>query len=190
MRNELKHIEEIERYLTQKMSGEELSAFEQKLKVDDGLRFDVKLQQQLTTEIRVDAFKKEALAFHETFVATSLKSKSWKYFLNSLFVVGAVGFGFFIFHVITTNKNDRESKYTTARGMHTSNVQTGLWIDTNHSGSALLASNESTHQNTSTSFTSYSSFTPTSSKQKGNRQTKHFSDSGLCRTRSRFSGSF
>lgn len=154
MRNELKHIEEIERYLTQKMSGEELHAFEQQLKLDDGLRFDVNLQKQLMTEIQVDAFKKEALAFHDSFVSSSLKSKSWKYFLNSIFVVGAIGIGIFLFQIINHNENDRENNYSASTGIPSNTTQKGLWVDSNNSG-ALLASNENNTNHSSKTFTSY-----------------------------------
>ena len=67
MRNELEHIEEIERYLNGKMSNGELREFEAKLKSDENLQQDVLIQKQLVNRLKENAFRSELLTFHTNY---------------------------------------------------------------------------------------------------------------------------
>ncbi|MFZ5551918.1 MAG: carboxypeptidase-like regulatory domain-containing protein [Bacteroidota bacterium] len=95
MRNELKHIEEIENYLTGNMNAEQRLSFESKMKADDNLAQDVVLQQQIMERLKLNAFKNEMIAFHSG-LASSGKSTWWSkgIYLNSFLALLVLGITF------------------------------------------------------------------------------------------------
>lgn len=68
MRDELKNIERIERYLEGNMTGEEKEAFETEMANDPDLKNNVDIQKQLQDGIKRQALKAEIQKAHERFV--------------------------------------------------------------------------------------------------------------------------
>jgi hypothetical protein len=64
MRNELAHIEEVEKYLLGDMDTADKAAFEARMKADDALAQDVALQQELMDQVSLAAFRSDMLAMH------------------------------------------------------------------------------------------------------------------------------
>jgi len=95
MRNELKHIEEIENYLTGKMNANEKSAFEKRIREDENLASDVLLQKQIIERMQLNAFKKDLLVFHSGF-ESGVKSTWWSkgIYLNSFLALLVLGIAF------------------------------------------------------------------------------------------------
>lgn len=92
MRHELSEIEEIENYLEGKMGAEERTVFESRMKTDEQLRHNVKLQEQLTQRIKINAFRNDILNFHTIYTETAtVKSKGYGFYLNSLLLFGVLG---------------------------------------------------------------------------------------------------
>src|SRR5687768_7946291 len=89
MRNELNHIETIERYFEGSMDAAERRAFESRLQIDPGLRAEVDLQKKMVERLQLQAFKSEMMASHDELAGTGGSSLG-KIFLNSLLAL--VGF--------------------------------------------------------------------------------------------------
>lgn len=115
MRNELEHIEEIERYLNGKMTQGELHAFESKLKNDENLQYEVDLQKQLVNRLKENAFKSELLSFHTDFINNESKFNFKKIALNTgigLFITTISIAGIYYLVSQKENKKPQEVLYT------------------------------------------------------------------------------
>jgi len=88
MRNDLTHIEEVERYLLGEMDAAEKSAFEARMQSDNELKQDVALQQQLMERINFNGFRADMLAMHDTLAGKPRKGGLNMYFLAVLIALG------------------------------------------------------------------------------------------------------
>lgn len=109
MRSELHHIEEIENYLEGKMTSSDKKEFEQRMAAFPSLAASVALQRDLTSQVKVDAFRKEIAAFGLVAGAAVPKSM-WKgFFLNSfltIIIAGSATAGIYYY----TQKNQAPEK--------------------------------------------------------------------------------
>lgn len=117
MRNELKHIEAIEKYLTGNMSAAERAVFEETMAADPDLTQQVELQQQITEGIQVNAFRQEIAAFHLGWSPAKDPSPtrgliSRRIYLNSIFgivLLFTAGLAFYLSSFFS-GKNDKHVK--------------------------------------------------------------------------------
>jgi hypothetical protein len=89
MRNELNHIENIERYLSGDMRNGERQAFEMLIEGDPKLKAEVDLQAKLVQRLQLMSFKEEMVLLHDQ-LAASNGTSWWRIVLNSLLAI--VGF--------------------------------------------------------------------------------------------------
>lgn len=97
MRPELKHIEQIERYLEGDLNSSEKREFERKMAADATLRADVQLQRQVVQQVRETAFLAELEQAHQTFAHapshTTTPRPRWVWSSLLLLLLGASGAG-------------------------------------------------------------------------------------------------
>ena len=109
MRNELKHIEEIENYLLGKLNSAEKIEFEHKMEMNPALQSEVEIQKAITEKIAIRAFAAEINNFHQTFIAQETIAGSaffGKWFLNTILAILITGISALsIYYFANGNKN-------------------------------------------------------------------------------------
>jgi hypothetical protein len=106
MRNELNHIETIERYLSGHMSNGERRAFETLIEGDPKLKAEVDLQAKLVQRLQLMAFKEEMAGMHAQLAASSGVSW-WRVVLNSLLAIAGFCMTAVITALILTSLEDK-----------------------------------------------------------------------------------
>lgn len=153
MRNELKHIEEIENYLSGKLSKKERVIFESRLQSDSELSNEVELQKNLTERIAVIGFAHDIKSYHQEWISIEAKNLQSgfkaKWFLNTflaIFVTSLTAFSIYYFSKSAEPKLVKEDQKI-------------------NSDSTLVKKKRNIHSNGSVSFIpngpTYSSSTPT-----------------------------
>lgn len=112
MRNDLYHIEQIEKYLNGKLSSEDLYHFESRLKTDLQLQQDVELQRKLVNRIQENAFKNELAQFHSQFLVQEKSFNFRKLVLNTgigLFFTSITALSIYYFLSRDNNQNHQDT---------------------------------------------------------------------------------
>jgi hypothetical protein len=94
MRNELKHIEEIENYLLNKLNSADKINFERKMEMNPALQTEVEIQKSIAENIALKAFAADINKFHQTFITQETISGSTffgKWFLNTILAIIITG---------------------------------------------------------------------------------------------------
>lgn len=129
MRNELKHIEEIENYLLGKFSKEEKSDFELKMQTDSSLRSEVELQKNITERIALAGFITDVKNYHNEWVvssAASTGSGNWKWIMNTILAIFLTGLTAVAVHYTLKDKDEKnENNSTGINNEDTSSVKHG-----------------------------------------------------------------
>lgn len=98
MRQELKNIEYIERYLEDNLSILDRRKFEQLMREDDNFKADVDLQRQIVSQLKEEAFLADVSAYHQEFLKQE-KSGIPKYFWLALFPIVLLSICFGVWYV-------------------------------------------------------------------------------------------
>ncbi len=104
MRDDLKRIEEIDRYLNNQMTSDESNTFEQEMKFDQALRDDVAYQREIIQSIRRKALSEQIILVSNR-GGLSLK---WSVWITSGLALLTIGFFLWNSSLI---KNDNESHH-------------------------------------------------------------------------------
>lgn len=105
MRNELHHIEQIEKYLLGRFSKEEKIRFETALNASQSMQQDVRLQQQLVQRIKINSFAADIKDFHEQFSNTQPGWFNRGIILNGLIALGILGLSILAYYYFNQADN-------------------------------------------------------------------------------------
>jgi len=104
MRQELKNIEYIERYLEDNLSTADRRKFERLMEEDAHFKADVDLQRQIVSQLKEEAFLTEVSAYHQEFLKqekNGIPKHFWLALFPMLFLSACFGVWYFYQHTIT-----------------------------------------------------------------------------------------